>query len=174
MKWPLDQPVAVVAARAAAWLLAVALTLTAVGCTNPEFEHVRSYKEFLNRAKPPLQAMNKVRQELYEADDIDAMLVKFDTGLLVNIEELRHLADSEKMPGGKLGELHDRLRKVMDDYVNATQSLVKRLKLAKKTNNDDEIQRAILDWGTKDKEFGDHMFKLVTDLNYYLDRLVKG
>ncbi len=144
-----------------------------IGCANPEFEQVRNYKEFLNSARPQLQAMNKVRQELYEADDIDAMLTKFDTGLLVNIEGLRHLADTAKAPEGKLGELHQALRQNMDDYVVATSALVKRLKSAKKSGNDDEIQRAILDWGAKDKAFGDQMFKLVTDLNHYLDQLVK-
>ena len=115
-------------ARRLAWLaLTLGLALTLAGCANPEFEQVRGYKEFLGKARPQLQAMNKVRQELYEADDIDAMLTKFDTGLLVNIEALRHLADTEKAPEGKLGELHGALRKTMDDYVNATAGLVKLL-----------------------------------------------
>ncbi len=162
-----------VVGRCAQLALALVCGLWTAGCANPEFEQVRNYKEFLNSARPQLQAMNKVRQELYEADDIDAMLTKFDTGLLVNIEGLRHLADTAKAPEGKLGELHQALRKNMDEYVTATAALVKRLKAAKKTGNDDEIQRAILDWGAKDKAFGDQMFKLVTDLNHYLDQLVK-
>lgn len=155
-------------------LLALALAVWCPACANPEFDQVRSYKEFLGKAKPPLQAMNKARQELYEAEDIDAMLSKFDTGLLVNIEALRDLADAEHISGGKLGELHEALKKNMTDYVDATKKLVSRLKAAKKSGNDDEIQRAILDWGAKDKEFGDQMFKMVNDLNGYLDHLVKS
>lgn len=157
-----------------AWPLLVVLALSLAGCGNAEFDNVRSYKEFLTKARPPLQAMNKVRQELYDADDIDAMLTKFETGLLVNIETLQVLADAEAVPAGKLGDLHDALKKNMGDYVDATKKLVKRLKEAKKTDNLDEIQRAILDWGAKDKEFGDQMSKLVGDLNGYLDHLVKG
>ena len=153
-------------------LLTVAIATSA--CGNAEFEQVRGYKEFLTKARPPLQAMNKVRQELYEAEDLDAMLIKFDTGLLANIETLQALADAESVPAGKLGDLHGALKKNMGDYVTATKRLVKRLKDAKMADNMDEIQRAILEWGAKDKEFGDQMSKLVGDLNGYLDHLVKG
>jgi len=144
------------------------------GCGNAEFNHVRDYKVFLDKARPSLQAMNKVRQELYDAEDVDAMLAKFESGLLSHVETLQALADAETVPAGKLGELHDRLKQTVGDYVAATKVLVKRLKEAKRTDNFDEIQRAVLEWGAKDKEFGDHMFKMVGDLNAYLDHLVKG
>ncbi|MBI5608876.1 MAG: hypothetical protein HY902_08335 [Deltaproteobacteria bacterium] len=163
---------------AAAATLLVALALS--GCGNDEFDQVRSYKEFLVKAKPSLQSMNKVREELYNADSVDTMIAKFEFGLLPNVQTLHDLTEAEQVPEGKLKEVHDQLKTTMDAYLTATKSLVTTLKGAKTAHKADEaafygaVEKALLEWGSKDKDFGDKMSNLVSDLNAYLDKLVKS
>ncbi len=162
---------------AAATLLA---TLALSGCGNDEFDQVRSYKEFLVKAKPSLQSMNKVREELYNADGVETMIVKFEVGLLPNIQTLHDLTETEQVPEGKLKEVHDQLKTTMDAYLTATKTLVTALKGAKAASKGDDavyystVEKALLEWGSKDKDFGDKMSNLVNDLNAYLDKLVKS
>lgn len=165
-------------------LLLVALTLVGAlalgGCGNEEFDQVRNYKEFLVKAKPSLQSMNKVREELYNADGVETMIVKFEVGLLPNIQTLHDLTEAEQVPEGKLKEVHSQLKTTMDAYLEATKSLVGKLKGAKAASKGDDaayysaVEKALLEWGSKDKDFGDKMSNLVSDLNSYLDKLVKS
>lgn len=164
-------------------LVAVATLLAALalsGCGNEEFDQVRSYKEFLVKAKPSLQSMNKVREELYNADGVETMIVKFEVGLLPNIQTLHDLTEAEQVPEGKLKEVHGQLKTTMDAYLTATKALVTTLKGAKAASKGDEaayygtVEKALLEWGSKDKDFGDKMSNLVSDLNAYLDKLVKS
>lgn len=159
--------------------LLVALALALGACTNAEFDQVRTYKEFLNQAKPSLEGMNRVRTEMMmNADSIDVMLVKFEAGLLPNVQQLHGLVDKQAVPTGRLGEIHLQFKKITGDYLAATKQLVERVKAAKAKNADDEIERAILEWGAKDKVFGEQMGDetqgLVLDLSEYLDKLVKS
>jgi hypothetical protein len=159
--------------------LLLALSLSLAACANQEFSQVKTYKEFLNQAKPSLQGMNKVRTEMMmNADSIDTMLVKFEAGLLPNVQQLHDLVDKQAAPTGRLGEIHGTFKQITGDYLAATKQLVERLKAAKAKNADDEIERAILEWGAKDKVFGEQMGDesqgLVRDLTEYLDNLVKS
>ena len=166
--------------RAAAVVLALLVALLTTGCGNDEFDQVRSYKEFLVKAKPSLQGMNKVREELYNADSVETMIAKFDAGLLPNIQTLHDLTEAETVPDGKLKEVHAQLKATMDAYLEATKTLVTKLKGAKTAHKNDDagyygaVEKALLEWGTKDKDFGDKMSNLVSDLNSYLDKLVKS
>lgn len=164
----------------ALWLLGLVWMLGSLGgCSNAEFDQVRGYRDFLKTAEPELRTMNRVREQLVAADDVDAMLGLFQAGLLPVVQRLHDNVDAQKAPDGKLGEIHGQLRTAMDEYTKATNALVDRIKAAKKNGSDDkklaaELERAILEWGAKDKEFGDRMTQVVSDLNAYLDKLVRS
>lgn len=165
--------------RLLALVLLLATTLFAAGCGNAEFDQVRAYKDFLVRAKPSLQGMNKVREELFNADSVETMIVKFESGLVPNVQALHDLADAEQVTDGHLAELHANLQKTMDAYLTATKTLVTKLKAAKGKGGEDAayysaVEKAMLEWGARDKDFGDQMSNLVSDLNSYLDKLVKS
>lgn len=164
----------------AVWLACVLLVLISLaGCGNAEFDQVRGYRDFLKTTEPELRTMNRVREQLVAADDVDAMLGLFQAGLLPVVQRLHDNVEAQKTPEGKLGEIHGELRTAMEDYTKATNALVDRIKAAKKNGNDEkklaaELERAILEWGAKDKEFGDRMTQVVSDLNAYLDKLVRS
>jgi hypothetical protein len=170
----------------AVWLAGVLLVLSGLaGCGNAEFDQVRGYRDFLKTTEPELRTMNRVREQLVAADDVDAMLGLFQAGLLPVVQRLHDNVEAQKTPEGKLGEIHGELRTAMDDYTKATNALVDRIKAAKKNGSDGknvsdekklaaELERAILEWGAKDKEFGDRMTQVVSDLNAYLDKLVRS
>ena len=73
------------------------------GCSSREFDAVKEYKVFLEKAKPALASMNKSREELYQLSDPDQMLPLFRDKLLVQVEELRQLARDQ--PPRQLGSL---------------------------------------------------------------------
>ena len=155
--------IAGVAARLASGL-ALALTL---GCSSPELEAVRSYRDFLERAKPSLLAMNQARQELYDLNEPDKMPAKFEEKLLPQIKAFSELADKEPKVPGKLGEIHEGLKTALRDYAKATQELTAKLK----TTKDEDREKALLAWGQEDQKFGKQMALLVDDLSRHLDSL---
>ncbi len=149
----------------AGWLAGLLLALTALGgCSNAEFDQVRSYRDFLKATEPELRQMNRVREQLVAADDVDAMLALFQAGLLPVVQRLHDNVDAQAAPQGQLGAIHGQLRTAMDDYTKATHALVDRIKAVKKNGGDGkksdekklaaELERAILERGAKDKEFG--------------------
>ncbi len=162
------------------WLAVVLLGLTALwGCGNAEFDQVRGYRDFLKQTEPKLRSMNRVRERLVGAEDVDRMLQLFEDDLVTVVQELHDAANGQAAPEGRLGDIHGQLKTAMDDYLKATTALVVRIKAAKKAGSDDkkvaaELEKAILEWGARDKEFGDRMTQLVSDLNGYLDKLMRS
>ena len=138
-------------------------------CGSHEFDDVREYKLFLEKAKPSLTAMNKAREDLYQVNDPEQMLPLFRDGLLPQIESLNKLAGDEKMPAGKLGDIHQNLQGTLSRYVESTKRLVERLKSVK----EDDREQAIVMWGEDDQKFGKQMSSLVNDLSAYLNELKK-
>jgi hypothetical protein len=161
-----------------AWLAARA-TLVAVaaigllGCGGKEFDGVRNYKVFLEKARPALTAMNKAREELYQLENPDLMLPRFKDDLLPQIEALKNLADAQNgaatKPEGKLGEVHRDLRATLDRYHESTKKLADKLK----SRDEEERESAVLVWGEQDQAFGREMTRLVDELTKYLDGLSK-
>lgn len=166
--------------RFGVWLAVWMLGLSALwGCGNAEFDQVRGYRDFLKQTEPKLRVMNRVRERLVSAEDVDRMLQLFEDDLVTVVQELHDATDKQPAPEGRLGDIHGQLKTAMDDYLKATTALVVRIKAAKKGGADEkklagELEKAILDWGAKDKEFGDRMTQLVSDLNGYLDKLVRS
>lgn len=162
------------------WLAVVLLGVTSLwGCSNAEFDQVRGYRDFLKQTEPKLRSMNRVRERLVGAEDVDRMLQLFEDDLVTVVQELQSAANAQPAPEGRLGDIHGQLKTAMDDYLKATTNLVTRIKAAKKGGADEkklaaELEKAILEWGAKDKEFGDRMTQLVSDLNGYLDKLVRS
>lgn len=153
--------------------LAIVLLVPAlVACGNAEFSAVKSYKTFLEEAKPSLQAMNRVRQELFTVDDSDEMLGKFRDDLLPAVQKLAKLAADQPEPDvSKLKTIHETLRSVLASYVTSTDELVTALEKATK---DEDREHALVAWGEADGKFGSDMASLVRDLEAYLDKLRKG
>ncbi len=149
-------------------LLTVGL-LTLAACGSHEFDDVRQYKLFLEGAKPALTGMNKAREDLYQVSDPEQMLPLFRDSLLPRIEELNKAASAEKVPNGKLGDIHQGLQTTLSRYAESTKKLVDRLKSAK----EDEREQAIVQWGEDDQKFGKSMSGLVNDLSAYLGELKK-
>ena len=85
------------------------------------------------------------------------------------IEELNKAASAEKVPSGKLGDIHQGLQTTLSRYAESTKKLVDRLKSAK----EDEREQAIVQWGEDDQKFGKSMSGLVNDLSAYLGELKK-
>lgn len=152
-------------------LLAVlTLSLLALAaCGSHEFDDVRQYKLFLEKAKPALTGMNKAREDLYQVNDPEQMLPLFRDSLLPRVEELSKAANDEKVPSGKLGDIHQGLQTTLSRYAESTTKLVDRLKSAK----EDEREQAIVAWGEDDQKFGKSMSGLVNDLSTYLAELKK-
>jgi hypothetical protein len=151
-------------------LLLLALSVLALSaCGSHEFDDVRQYKLFLEKAKPALTGMNKAREDLYQVNDPEQMLPLFRDSLLPRIEELSKAANDEKVPIGKLGDIHQGLQATLNRYAEGTRKLVERMKTAK----DDEREQAIVAWGEDDQKFGKSMSGLVNDLSAYLGELKK-
>lgn len=150
-----------------AGLLAVLATGFLLGCANPEMEAVRTYKDFLERAKPSLLAMNQARQDLYDLNEPEKMPTLFKDKLLPQVEQFSALADKEPALPGKLGTVHEGLKSALKNYAGATRQLVDKLK----STNDDEREKALLAWGQDDQRFGKQMESLVEDLSKHLDEL---
>ena len=149
-------------------LLAFGL-LSLAACGSHEFDDVRQYKLFLEKAKPALTGMNKAREDLYQVNDPEQMLPLFRDSLLPRVEELSKNANEEKVPNGKLGDIHQGLQSTLNRYAESTRKLVERLKVAK----EDEREQAIVSWGEDDQKFGKSMSGLVNDLSAYLGELKK-
>jgi hypothetical protein len=152
---------------------AIALPITLLGCGGKEFDGVRNYKVFLEKARPALTAMNKAREELYQLENPDLMLPRFKDDLLPQIEALKNLADAqdagETKPEGKLADVHRDLRSTLDRYHESTKKLADKLK-----SRDEEVREsAVLVWGEQDQAFGREMTRLVDELTKYLDGLSK-
>ena len=143
--------------------------LSVAACGSHEFDDVRQYKLFLEGAKPALTGMNKAREDLYQVSDPEQMLPLFRDSLLPRIEELNKAASAEKVPNGKLGDIHQGLQTTLSRYAESTKKLVDRLKSAK----EDEREQAIVQWGEDDQKFGKSMSGLVNDLSAYLGELKK-
>ena len=143
--------------------------LSLAACGSHEFDDVREYKLFLEKAKPALTGMNKAREDLYQVNDPEQMLPLFRDSLLPRVQELSKAANEEKMPGGKLGDIHQGLQQTLSRYAESTSKLVERLKSAK----EDEREQAIVQWGEDDQKFGKSMSGLVTDLSAFLSELKK-
>ena len=97
------------------------------------------------------------------------MLPLFRDSLLPRIQELSKAANDEKVPAGKLGDIHQGLQQTLARYAESTKKLVDQLKSAK----DDEREQAIVQWGEDDQKFGKSMSGLVNDLSAYLNELKK-
>lgn len=156
-----------------AWLgvfLAGAVTMALLpGCGSPEFDDVREYKLFLEKAKPFLTGMNKAREDLYQVNDPDQMLPLFRDHLLPQIDSLNKAAAEQRVPPGKLGDIHATLQGTVSRYVESTKRLVDKLKSGK----DEDRETAIVMWGEDDQKFGKAMTGLVNDLSAYLGELKK-
>lgn len=149
--------------------IAALAMLSLSACASHEFDDVRQYKVFLEGAKPALTGMNKAREDLYQVNDPEQMLPLFRDSLLPRIEELSKAANDERVPSGKLGDIHQGLQQTLTRYAESTKKLVERLKSAK----DDEREQAIVQWGEDDQKFGKSMSGLVNDLSSYLNDLKK-
>jgi hypothetical protein len=143
--------------------------LSLAACGSHEFDDVRQYKVFLEGAKPALTGMNKAREDLYQVNDPEQMLPLFRDSLLPRVEELSKAANDEKVPSGKLGDIHQALQSTLTKYAESTKKLVEHLKSAK----EDEREQAIVAWGEEDQKFGKSMSGLVNDLSAYLSELKK-
>ena len=143
--------------------------LSLAACGSHEFDDVRQYKLFLEKAKPARTGMNKAREDLYQVNDPEQMLPLFRDALLPRVEELSKAANEEKVPNGKLGDIHQGLQQTLSRYAESTAKLVDRLKSAK----EDEREQAIVQWGEDDQKFGKSMSGLVNDLSTYLGDLKK-
>jgi len=142
------------------------------GCGNADFTAVKAYKSFLEDAKPSLQKMNRVREELFQVESSEEMLGKFRDELLPEIEKLAKLAKEHPDPEvKKLKAIHETLRSVLAQYSEATAALVEELEKATK---DEEREKSLVTWGEADGKFGTDMSTLVQDLEAYLDKLRKG
>ena len=141
-------------------------------CGNADFDAVKEYKAFLEDAKPSLQAMNRVREELMQVDSPDDTLSKFRDELLPEVKKLSALASEQASPEvKKLKTIHETLQSVLSNYANSTQTLVDALDAAK---GDEDREKALLSWGEDDEKFGSDMASLVQDIETYLDKLRKG
>ena len=150
-------------------VLAMVCVVSMAGCTSPEVDAVRQYKEFLVKAKPSLTGMNKARQELYDLSDLGQMLPIFEKKLLPEIDSLKQIADAQPKPTvAKLGAIHEALQATLKKYDESTHELVKALQ-----KNGDDQDKAILAWGVDDQKFGKEMTSLVNDLSKFLDELRK-
>lgn len=145
------------------------LGVAIAGCNSREFDAVKEYKVFLEKAKPSLAAMNKSREELYQLSDPEQMLPLFRDKLLAQVEELRQLAKDQAPPETYLGKIHIELQQTLDRYAESTKHLCERLK----SKSDDEREQAIILWGEDDQKFGREMSGLVDNLSQYLDKLKK-
>ena len=170
------------------------------GCGGPDFEAVKGYTVFLEGAKEPLQKMNRVREELFQLNDPNEMVVKFQKDLLPAVKKLAKLAEDHETPGvKKLSEIHVTLRNVLKDYAADTTKLVAALEVAQKeetagvksakglgdaeartkaeaaahTNADRSREQALVVWGEADQKFGSKMQNLVESLTKYLDKQMK-
>ena len=153
---------------ALAWLGAVGIG----GCGNADFAAVKAYKVFLEDAKPSLQKMNSVREQLFLVESPEEMLGKFRDELLPEVDRLAKLAKDHPDPEvKKLKTIHSTLRSVMQRYSEATARLVEELEKATK---DEEREKALVTWGEADGKFGSDMAALVEELEQYLDKLRKG
>lgn len=150
-------------------LLVVTPLAVLPACASHEFDDVRDYKLFLEKAKPSLTGMNKAREDLYQVNDPDQMLPLFRDSLLPQVEQLNKTAAEQKAPGGKLGDIHGNLQGVLSRYAEATKNLVEKLKSTK----DEDREQAIVAWGESDQKFGKEMTGLVNDLSAYLAELKK-
>lgn len=154
-------------------LMTLAIAIVACsGCGNSDFDAVKSYKNFLEDAKPSLQTMNRVREELMQVDSADDMLKKFRDELLPEVKKLSALAAEQETPEvKKLAKIHETLQSVLKKYSDSTEALVKELDAAKQ---DEDRERALVNWGEDDEKFGSGMASLVRDLERYLEQLRKG
>ncbi len=157
-----------IARRTLLGLLALGL-LGLAACGSHEFDDVRQYKVFLEGAKPALTGMNKAREDLYQVNDPEQMLPLFRDSLLPHVEALSKAASEQKVPAGKLGDIHQTLQSTLTKYAESTKKLVEHLKSAK----EDEREQAIVAWGEEDQKFGKSMSGLVNDLSAYLSDLKK-
>jgi hypothetical protein len=149
----------------------VLLAALLCGCGGPDFEAVKTYKVFLEEAKPSLTKMNRVRVELFHVGDPDEMLSKFKVDLLPEVSRLAKLASDQPTPNTtQLAEIHTTLKKVLSDYAEATDKLVSRLESAE---GDRDREGALVQWGEADQKFGSDMASLVGDLSAYLDKQMK-
>lgn len=157
------------------WLrstLALALACSFASCGNSAFDSVKNYKEFLSGAKPSLQAMNRVREELMQVDSAEDMLSKFKDELLPEVKKLASLAQKHPTPDvKKLKMIHETFQSVLSKYADSTEELVNALDKAKK---DEDREAALVAWGGEDEKFGSSMAALVRDLEAYLDKLRKS
>ena len=150
----------------------IVFVLALSGCGNADFDAVKRYKDFLQDAKPSLQAMNRVREQLMRVNSPEDMLLKFRDELLPQVKNLRDLAKKHPDPEvKKLKQIHETLRSVLGNYAESTDNLVKSLNEAK---SDEDREAALVSWGGEDEKFGSNMAKLVNDLESYLDKLRKG
>jgi len=159
---------------------ALVLVIFAAGCGGPDFEAVASYKGFLEQAKPSLNKMNRVREDLFQLSDPAEVLPKFRDELLPEVRQLDRLAKKHPTPEVKrLAEIHVTLRNVMRNYSESTAKLVERLEkveadaTASPTKRDQMREQAVISWGEDDQKFGSHMQSLATDLTRYLDEQMK-
>ena len=167
--------------RMIAPLLAALIGVAALaGCGGPDFEAVSEYKGFLEQAKPSLNKMNRVREDLFQLSDPDEVLPKFRDELLPVVKQLSQLAKEHPTPEtSRLAEIHVTLRNVLRDYAEATATLVERLQKVEAGDKSDPDKRhearelAVIAWGEDDQKFGAHMETLAADLTRYLDDQMK-
>lgn len=175
-------------------LVALLLGVSLVACSNPEFDAVAEYKVFLEQARPSLNEMNKVRDELFNITDaspdgedqkivdlVNHMLDLFKDDLLPEVVKLADLAESQPRPGViKLADIHSRLQLVLRNYADSTGKLVERLEdaksnasrgAAKEAEALKQLETALVSWGEADQKFGANMSRLVDDLKKFLDDL---
>ena len=166
-----DKPAAAVWGPHASLISALLAVVLTASCGGPDFEAVASYKGFLEQAKPSLNKMNRVREDLFQLSDPAEVLPKFRDELLPEVNELSKLAKAHPTPEVKrLAEIHVTLRNVMRDYAESTAKLVEQLEKVEANTKADPAQRdkmreqAVISWGEGDQKFGSHMQTLAADL----------
>jgi hypothetical protein len=138
-------------------------------CGNDEVAAVSKYKEFLEKAKPHLAAMTRVREDLFNLNDLDRVLPIFRDDLLPRLRALGKLAREQPTPTSpRLAEIHGRLCSVVEGYTERTLRFTQHLD---KASSDEERERALVVWGEDDQKFGKEMQALVDELKQYLDTL---
>lgn len=176
-----DKPASATRTTIATFVAAMIVATAMAGCGGPDFEAVAQYKGFLEQAKPSLNKMNRVREDLFQLSDPDDVLPKFRDELLPVVKQLSQLAAEHPTPEtSRLAEIHVTLRNVLRDYAESTAKLVERLQKieadteADPDKRDEARELAVIGWGEDDQKFGTHMETLAADLTRYLDDQMKN
>ncbi len=175
-----DKPAVAILGPTASLTAAILVGVLVSGCGGPDFEAVANYKGFLEQAKPSLNKMNRVREDLFQLSDPAEVLPKFRDELLPEVKALSKLANEHPAPEVKrLAQIHMTLQNVMRDYTESTVKLVDQLEKVEADTQSEPAKRdkareqAVISWGEGDQKFGSHMQSLAADLTRYLDDQMK-